>query len=93
MSPPIEGGDCRAPPRGAGGATSHNGRRLRIPTGVPIGAQACSPRKPFVTPSPFNTNRPVPVLGGSGMIDPSSVMAKVYQLPKEKRVVCTQRAT
>lgn len=91
MAPPIEGGEGRAERRGGGfvggNSVSHKGRRLRVPTGAPIGAQACSPRKPFVTPSPFNTNRPLPVLGGSGMPDPSSVMSKVSSRRAAPRVL------
>jgi hypothetical protein len=82
MAPPIEGGDARSAAGrstggGGGSIQHHNGRRIRIPTGAPIGAQACSPRKPFMKPSPFNPNTPVPVPGGGGLSDMSTVAAKV----------------
>ena len=54
---------------------SHNGRRIRIPTGSLIGAQACSPVKPFVQPSPSNT--PLRVAGG--LIDAAAVAKKVSE--------------
>jgi len=49
---------------------SHNGRRIRIPTGSLIGAQACSPVKPFVKPSPSC---------GGGLIDAAAVAKKVSE--------------
>jgi hypothetical protein len=51
---------------------SHNGRRIRIPTGSLIGAQACSPVKPFVKPSPSNT-------AAGGLIDAAAVAKKVCE--------------
>ena len=85
MPPPTEGGGDGHLGRqkrrsNGGGSVSHNGRRIRIPTGVPIGAQACSPPKPFMKPSPFNTNTPVPVPGGGGLSDLSAVASKVFLL-------------
>ena len=45
MAPPVEGG---ANGGGGGGRRPH---AIKITTGVPIGAQACSPPKPFKQPS------------------------------------------
>ena len=72
--PSSGGSDCRATIQSAdrGASMSHNGRRIRIPTGSLIGAQACSPVKPFVKPSPSNT-------AAGGLIDAAAVAKKVCE--------------
>lgn len=50
MAPPVEGGGARYPGQGGGGGGGRP-NAIRIATGAPIGAQACSPTKPFKQPS------------------------------------------
>ena len=55
MAPPVEGGGGYA--NGGGGGARPNA--IRIGAGVPIGAQACSPPKPFKQPSAMSVGNGV----------------------------------
>lgn len=68
MAPPVEGGG------GAGNAAGGGrGRPIRIAFGAPIGAQACSPPKPFKQPSAM-------AHGGSGNSPPQPSRTSISSL-------------
>jgi hypothetical protein len=59
MAPPVEGGGARYPGQGVGGGGAGRPNAIRIATGAPIGAQACSPPKPFKQPSAMSAGSSV----------------------------------